>query len=83
MHRNGMMFATASEDQTCRLYDVRAHLEINCYTAVHRATKFAGCCVSVSGRILMAAAEDTTVHLWDTLKSKHAGKQKILCMIAG
>ncbi|XP_002740524.2 guanine nucleotide-binding protein subunit beta-5-like [Saccoglossus kowalevskii] len=65
---SGDAFATASDDATCRLYDLRADREVNIYTK--ESILFGATCLdfSLSGRLLFVGYNDYTVNIWDTLK---------------
>ncbi|XP_064608165.1 guanine nucleotide-binding protein subunit beta-5-like [Liolophura sinensis] len=65
---SGDAFATGSDDATCRLFDLRADREVNCYK---KESIIFGCNsvdFSVSGRILYGGYNDYTVNVWDVLK---------------
>ncbi|XP_077988977.1 guanine nucleotide-binding protein subunit beta-5-like [Glandiceps talaboti] len=66
---SGDAFATASDDATCRLYDLRADREVNIYTK--ESILFGATCLdfSLSGRLLFVGYNDYTVNIWDTLKA--------------
>lgn len=71
-----MAFATASEDKTCRLFDIRSDQEIAAYKSPNGRSGFTSCALSISGRIMLAGSDDKCIHMWDTLKSKHAGNYR-------
>ncbi|KAI8777817.1 guanine nucleotide-binding protein subunit beta-5 [Biomphalaria glabrata] len=65
---SGDAFATGSDDATCRLFDLRADREVNCYK---KDSIIFGCNAvdfSVSGRVLFGGYNDYTVNVWDALK---------------
>ncbi|KAL8582275.1 Guanine nucleotide-binding protein subunit beta-5a [Nucella lapillus] len=69
---SGDAFATGSDDATCRLFDLRADREVNCY---RKESIIFGCNAvdfSVSGRLLFGGYNDYTVNIWDTLKGTRA-----------
>ncbi|XP_053212242.1 guanine nucleotide-binding protein subunit beta-2-like [Panonychus citri] len=72
-HRSDFVFSTGSEDRTCRLFDIRSDQEITAYKSPNSRSGFTSCALSLSGRILLAGSDDSTIHMWDILKSKHAG----------
>ncbi|XP_071965863.1 guanine nucleotide-binding protein subunit beta-5-like [Antedon mediterranea] len=84
---SGDAFATASDDATCRLYDLRADREINCYgkeSIIFGATSLD---FSLSGRLLFAGYNDYSVNIWDTLKANrlamlngHENRVSCLCI---
>ncbi|XP_075250402.1 guanine nucleotide-binding protein subunit beta-5-like [Convolutriloba macropyga] len=65
---SGDAFAVASDDATCRLFDLRADREVNCFAK--DSIIFPATCLdfSLSGRVLFAGYNDYTVNVWDTLK---------------
>ncbi|XP_022100869.1 guanine nucleotide-binding protein subunit beta-5a-like [Acanthaster planci] len=65
---SGDAFASASDDAGCRLYDLRADREINCYAK--ECIIFGATCLdfSLSGRLLFVGYNDYSVNIWDTLK---------------
>ncbi|XP_074599138.1 guanine nucleotide-binding protein subunit beta-2 [Brevipalpus obovatus] len=72
-HRSNSVFGSGSEDKTCRLFDVRSDQEIVAYKSPNGRSGFTSCALSLSGRILLAGSDDKSIHMWDVLKSKHAG----------
>ncbi|CAH1796547.1 unnamed protein product [Owenia fusiformis] len=65
---SGDAFATGSDDATCRLFDLRADREVNCYT---KESIIFGCNsvdFSLSGRLLFAGYNDYNINVWDVLK---------------
>eukprot|EP00729_Bicosta_minor_P002274 gene2274-3252_t len=63
MFPGGNAFATASEDCTCKLYDIRADQEVNNFADSRLVTKGAGITAigfSKSGRLLHSACDDGT-----------------------
>lgn len=70
---NGDAFATASDDTTCRLFDLRADRELNCYTHEAVTSGVTSIGFSSSGRLLFAGYEDFRCHVWDTLKGERVG----------
>ncbi|XP_015790193.1 guanine nucleotide-binding protein subunit beta-2 [Tetranychus urticae] len=72
-HRSNNVFSTGSEDKTCRLFDIRSDQEISAYRSPNSRSGFTSCVLSLSGRIMLAGSDDTSIHMWDILKSKYAG----------
>ncbi|CAG9781921.1 unnamed protein product [Diatraea saccharalis] len=71
-HNSGQAFATASEDKTARLFDIRSDQQLGHYTPPGNCG-FTSCALSLSGRYIMAGSDDNSVHSWDTLKVSHTG----------
>ncbi|PIK51120.1 putative guanine nucleotide-binding protein subunit beta-5 [Apostichopus japonicus] len=65
---SGDAFATASDDASCRLYDLRADREINCYSKESIIFGATSLDFSLSGRMLFVGYNDYSVNIWDTLK---------------
>ncbi|CAH2232310.1 jg439, partial [Pararge aegeria aegeria] len=72
-HPSGQAFATASEDKTARLFDLRSDQQIGHYKPPGNSG-FTSCGLSLSGRYLLAGSDDNTVHSWDTMKVAHTGQ---------
>jgi guanine nucleotide-binding protein subunit beta len=73
-HPSGLAFSTASEDSTCRLFDIRSDQQVAQYSPPHQGNKgFTSCVLSKSGRYLLAGCDDSNIHMWDVLKTDHAG----------
>lgn len=72
-HKSGHVFATASEDKTCRLFDVRSDQQVCRYQNPRESTAFTSCGLSLSGRLILAGADDHDVHVWDTLSTRRVG----------
>ena len=60
--------ATASSDGTCRLFDLRADQEITIYSQPSVILGASSLDFAKSGRILFVGYNDSTIHIWDTLK---------------
>lgn len=67
------MFATASEDGTCRLFDVRSDQEL--VQMGSDTCNYSSVSLSSSCRLLLSGAEDAKVHIFDVLKGSEAGKE--------
>ncbi|MCI4378910.1 hypothetical protein PGIGA_G00221720 [Pangasianodon gigas] len=65
---SGDAFATASDDATCRLYDLRADREVAVYSKESVIFGASSVDFSLSGRLLFAGYNDYTVNIWDVLK---------------
>ena len=70
---NGYVFATGSDDATCRLFDIRADQEIGMYSHDNIICGVTSVAFSKSGRLLMAGYDDFNVNVWDTLRVERAG----------
>lgn len=75
IHAAGHVFASASEDESCRLFDVRSDQEL--VRNVCPGTKFSSVALSNSCRLLMAGAEDDNVHVFDSIKGLPAGEHEL------
>lgn len=67
-HPSGDAFATASDDATIRLFELRADRELAVY---EKDSVLFGCNAvdfSLSGRLLFGGYSDHVVHVWDVLK---------------
>lgn len=73
---NGLSFVTGSDDASCRLFDIRAHKELQQYTHDSILCGITSVALSVSGRYLFAGYEDFHCHVWDTLKGERIGTLK-------
>jgi len=87
---NGQLFASGGDDNTLRLWDVRADRELNCMTTTGGAQSLTSVGFSSSGRLLFAGYDDANCHVWDTLRgakvhsmSEHRGRVSSLCVHAG
>lgn len=74
---DGNCFATASDDTTCRLFDIRADQEVSTYQLSSPIgggnRSMTSCGFSKSGRLLFGGCEDFNVYIWDTLRSEQVG----------
>lgn len=61
---NGMAFATASDDHTIRVFDIRSHGCVSAFSATQAATSVA---CSKSGRLVVAGFEDAVARGWKTV----------------
>ncbi|KAL5004094.1 hypothetical protein ScPMuIL_017550 [Solemya velum] len=82
---SGDAFVTGSDDATCRLFDLRADREVNCY---RKESIIFGCNAvdfSISGRLLFGGYNDYTVNIWDVLKGNrisilYAHENRVSCL---
>ncbi|XP_049574666.1 guanine nucleotide-binding protein subunit beta-5b isoform X2 [Syngnathus scovelli] len=65
---SGDAFASASDDATCRFYDLRADREVAIYQKDSIIFGAATVDFSLSGRLLFAGYNDYTINVWDVLK---------------
>ena len=64
---------TCSEDRTVRLWDIRGDQEIHQYSPPSTKSSFTSVGVSLSGRLLLGASDDSTIHMWD-ITGTHLGQ---------
>uniref|UniRef100_A0A668SSS9 G protein subunit beta 5 n=1 Tax=Oreochromis aureus TaxID=47969 RepID=A0A668SSS9_OREAU len=69
---SGDAFASASDDATCRFYDLRADREVAVYQKDSIIFGASTCDFSLSGRLLFAGYNDYTINVWDVLKGTRA-----------
>jgi len=67
---NGNAFATASDDASCRLFDLRADRELMHYSMDSIMCGITSVAFSASGRYLFAGYDDFNCNAWDTLKGE-------------
>jgi len=65
----GNAFGTASDDSTCRIFDLRCYGEVNRFGSDKIVCGITSVAFSRSGRILFAGYEDYNCYAWDTLGS--------------
>ncbi|MGH0147467.1 UNVERIFIED_CONTAM: hypothetical protein FKN15_010564 [Acipenser sinensis] len=65
---SGDAFASASDDATCRLYDLRADREVAIYSKESIIFGASSVDFSLSGRLLFTGYNDYTINVWDVLK---------------
>ncbi|KAG5440891.1 hypothetical protein PCK2_000046 [Pneumocystis canis] len=74
---NGYAFGTGSDDTSCRLFDVRADRELNCYTSSTITCGITSIAFSTSGRLLFAGCDDFNCNVrslvWDVLRGERVG----------
>jgi len=65
---DGTGFASGSDDSSCALFDLRAAAQVNRYAS--QKILCGATCVSFSrtGRLLFASYDESSVHIWDTLR---------------
>jgi guanine nucleotide-binding protein subunit beta, other len=74
-HPSGFAFSTGSEDKTARMFDIRSDQQVALYKAPSGTPGFTSCGLSKSGRYVLCGSDDTTIHIWDTMKNQHNGMQ--------
>ena len=67
---SGQAFVTASDDSTCRLFDIRADRELGVYRDDNIKCGVTSVAFSHSGRLLFSGYEDYNVHVWDVLRGE-------------
>lgn len=85
---SGHSFGTASDDGTCRLFDIRADQQVAYYGSnevtcgkiwlfklafIFGYLAASGVAFSKSGRLLFDAREDFNVYIWDTIRQEQVG----------
>ncbi|KAF3832391.1 hypothetical protein F7725_026056 [Dissostichus mawsoni] len=69
---SGDAFASASDDATCRFFDLRADREVAVYQKDSVIFGASTLDFSLSGRLLFAGYNDYTINVWDVLKGTRA-----------
>eukprot|EP00613_Pedinella_sp_CCMP2098_P043059 CAMPEP_0171781714 /NCGR_PEP_ID=MMETSP0991-20121206/60404_1 /TAXON_ID=483369 /ORGANISM="non described non described, Strain CCMP2098" /LENGTH=365 /DNA_ID=CAMNT_0012389397 /DNA_START=189 /DNA_END=1283 /DNA_ORIENTATION=+ len=62
---NGHAFGSASDDSTCRIFDLRAYGEVSCFANDKITCGITSLDFSKSGRCLFAGYENFTCQIWD------------------
>jgi len=71
---DGHAVITGSDDNSCKLYDVRSYSELNSYTFDNdQMTSVTSVDISKTGRLLFAGYDNCTVHVWDVIHAKTVG----------
>ncbi|KAJ9573971.1 hypothetical protein L9F63_008661 [Diploptera punctata] len=55
------------------MYDIRSDQNIATYQPPNNTSGFTSCGLSLSGRYLLCGSDDSSVHIWDTMKNQHNG----------
>eukprot|EP01116_Phalansterium_solitarium_P007654 TRINITY_DN2046_c0_g1_i1.p1 TRINITY_DN2046_c0_g1~~TRINITY_DN2046_c0_g1_i1.p1 ORF type:complete len:384 (-),score=57.11 TRINITY_DN2046_c0_g1_i1:270-1421(-) len=82
---SGNAFGTASDDGTCKLFDLRADRELMTYSMESILCGITSVAFSASGRYLFAGYDDYNVIAWDTLRGEFVYKidahnNRVSCM---
>jgi len=64
---DGNAFVTASDDSSCRLFDIRAGRQLNRYTEEQILCGTTAVKFSKSGRMIFGGYDDQSTYVWDTL----------------
>jgi guanine nucleotide-binding protein G(I)/G(S)/G(T) subunit beta-1 len=64
---DGNAIGTGSDDQSCRLFDMRSYGEVNVFKSDKTASGITSIAFSKSGRLLFSGHEDFNCYAWDTL----------------
>ncbi|KAI9474003.1 MAG: WD40-repeat-containing domain protein [Benjaminiella poitrasii] len=70
---SGTAIGTGSDDASCRLFDLRADCELNCYSEKDIYYGVTSVAFSASGRLLFAGYDDFSSYVWDTLRGERVG----------
>jgi guanine nucleotide-binding protein G(I)/G(S)/G(T) subunit beta-1 len=73
---NGLAFGSASDDSTCRLWDVRAFRELAKFAVNGNSNPASGLAFSSSGRYMFTVYNDINCVVWDTLRGDICGELK-------
>jgi guanine nucleotide-binding protein G(I)/G(S)/G(T) subunit beta-1 len=71
---SGYAFASASEDSSCRLFDIRASRELKKYQHSKRTNPANRVTFSKSGRAMFVVNDTKDITVWDTIKGEKVGK---------
>jgi guanine nucleotide-binding protein G(I)/G(S)/G(T) subunit beta-1 len=63
---DGNAFGTGSDDSSCRLFDIRAYLQLNKYNNDKILCGITSVAFSKSGKMLFAGYDDYNCYVWDT-----------------
>jgi guanine nucleotide-binding protein G(I)/G(S)/G(T) subunit beta-1 len=74
---NGMGFGSASDDSSCRLFDLRSYGQVNCFASDKFTCGITSVDFSKSGRYLFAGYENATCQIWDTFGAGKTPVQSI------
>lgn len=69
-------FATASDDSTCRLFDVRAVSQVQKYSHEQILCGITSVAFGKTGRVLFCGYDDKACNIWDTLTAKRITELK-------
>uniref|UniRef100_A0A1I8FR73 WD_REPEATS_REGION domain-containing protein n=1 Tax=Macrostomum lignano TaxID=282301 RepID=A0A1I8FR73_9PLAT len=72
-HHTATRSPPASDDATCRLFDIRADQEIGMYSHDNIICGITSVAFSKSGRLMLGGYDDFNCNVWDTLKQERAG----------
>ena len=66
---DGQAFSTGSDDSSCRLFDIRAHQQVNVFTGDSIVCGITSVAFSSSGRLLIGGYDDYQAIIWDSTAS--------------
>jgi WD40 repeat protein len=69
-------FVTGSDDSTCRLFDMRAYAQLNCFTSKQIQCGITSVAASKSGRLLFAGYDDYNVRTKTDRESLRGGGRR-------
>jgi len=69
---DGNSFGTASDDGSCRFFDIRSMQEMNSFSNEKILIGASSVAFSLSGRLLFAGYDDYKIRVWDTLSQENS-----------
>ena len=79
---SGRGFGTGSDDSTCRIFDIRAYGEVNCFRHEKVVCGITSVDFSKSGRLMFAAYDDNNIRVWDSFSSTDHGANQVATLNA-
>ncbi len=79
---SGKGFGTGSDDSTCRIFDIRAYGEVNCFRHEKITCGITSTDFSKSGRLMFAGYDDNCARVWDSFSSTEEGANSVATLSA-